>query len=260
MKNLVKCIKDTVNAIIFDLDGLLVDTEIISYQIYKEMLEPFGYSFTKEEYAQGYSGKTGIVNMTNIISKYQLPYSIDEGMKIEEDIENRLLANGVALKKGAKELLVYLKENHYKIGLATSSTKNRAMLILQQHNIENYFDAFTFGFEVEKGKPNPDIFLKTAEKLNEGIKIARENDVKTIQRFFVVDSRAIGTAVEMIESAKPDMIEIMPGVAYKAIKEFSECIKTPVIAGGLIETDKEVEMAIASGAVAVSTGNQSLWR
>lgn len=167
MKNLVKCINDTVKAVIFDLDGLLVETEIISYQIYKLMLEPFGYSFTKEEYAQGYSGKTGIENMNNIISKYHLPYSLEEGLKIEEDIENQLLANGVMLKRGAKELLAYLKENHYKIGLATSSTKDRALLILHQHNIENYFDAFTFGFEVEKGKPNPDIFLKAAEKLNE---------------------------------------------------------------------------------------------
>jgi len=92
------------------------------------------------------------------------------------------------------------------------------------------------------------------------IKIARENDVKTIQRFFVVDSRAIGTAVEMIESAKPDMIEIMPGVAYKAIEDFTKRVKIPVIAGGLIENDEEVRNAVSAGAVAVSTGKQDLWR
>lgn len=91
------------------------------------------------------------------------------------------------------------------------------------------------------------------------IKIARENGVKTIQRFFVVDSRAIGTAVEMIESAKPDMIELMPGIAYKAIKEFSKRIKIPVIAGGLIESEEEAKNAFSAGAVAVSTGKEDLW-
>lgn len=92
------------------------------------------------------------------------------------------------------------------------------------------------------------------------IKMARENGIKSIQRFFIVDSRAVDTAVEMIESAKPDMIEIMPGIAYKAIEEFSKRVKTPVIAGGLIESEEETEKAISAGAVAVSTGKTLLWR
>ena len=48
-----------IKAVIFDLDGLLVDTEIISYQIYKELLNEYGYTFTKEEYARNYSGNPG---------------------------------------------------------------------------------------------------------------------------------------------------------------------------------------------------------
>lgn len=45
-------------AIIFDFDGLLVDTEIISYRVYKELLKPYGYELTMQDYAQNYSGKT----------------------------------------------------------------------------------------------------------------------------------------------------------------------------------------------------------
>ena len=56
-------------AIIFDLDGLLIDSEIISYKIYKEILCKFGYEFSKEDYAQNYSGKTEISNVTNLIDK-----------------------------------------------------------------------------------------------------------------------------------------------------------------------------------------------
>ena len=49
-----------INAIVFDFDGLLADTEIVSYKIYKELLQPYGYTYTKEEYARNFSGKTEI--------------------------------------------------------------------------------------------------------------------------------------------------------------------------------------------------------
>lgn len=153
--------------IIFDLDGLLVDTEIISYKIYKELLEEFGYEFTIEEYAQNYSGKTEVKNVSSLIDTYHLPWSVQTGLEKVFDVESRLLAEGVDLKHGARKLLEYLKENHYKIAIASSSTKDRALGILKQHDITDYFDDFVFAGEVEKGKPNPDIFLKVCEKLGE---------------------------------------------------------------------------------------------
>ncbi|MBQ6998580.1 MAG: glycerol-3-phosphate responsive antiterminator [Clostridia bacterium] len=63
----------------------------------------------------------------------------------------------------------------------------------------------------------------------------------------------------MIDSVKPDMIEIMPGIAYKAISAFAEKLSIPVIAGGLVQTSQEVEEAIKHGAEAISTGNTKLW-
>lgn len=89
------------------------------------------------------------------------------GLEKVLEVENRLLAQGVDLKRGARELLEYLKKNHYKMAIASSSTKDRALNILKQHNIMEYFDDFVFDHEVEKGKPNPDIFLKACEKLGE---------------------------------------------------------------------------------------------
>ena len=159
-----------VKAIIFDFDGLLVDTEIVSYKIYKELLQQYGYTHTKEEYAQNFSGKTERKNVENLIETYHLPWTLEEGLKKVLEVETRLLSQGVDLKCGVKELLHFLKENDYKIGLATSSTKDRALNILRQHSIIGYFDSFVFGNEVEKGKPNPDIFLKACEKLNENPK------------------------------------------------------------------------------------------
>ena len=156
-----------IKAVIFDLDGLLIDSEIISYKIYKEILHQFGHNFTIEEYTQNYSGKTEVKNVTNLTNTYSLPWTIEKGLESVYKIENRLIAQGVDLKYGAKELLSYLKDNNFKIAIASSSTRDRALTILKQHHIVEYFDDFVFGNEVEKGKPNPDIFLKACDKLSE---------------------------------------------------------------------------------------------
>lgn len=157
-----------IRAIIFDLDGLLVDTEIISYKIYQELLAEYGHEeYTLEDYAQNCSGKTEVKNVTYLIETYHLPWTLEIGLRKVLEVENRLLAQGANLKSGVKELLQYLKEHHYKIGLATSSTSERALHLLEQHGIADDFDEFVFGNEVEKGKPSPDIFLKACEKLGE---------------------------------------------------------------------------------------------
>ena len=113
-----------INAVIFDLDGLLIDSEIISYKIYKEILSPFGYDFTIEEYAQNLSGKTEVKNVTNLIDTYNLPWTIDEGLDTVLKIENKLLEQGVDLKSGAKELLRYLKDKGFKIAIASDINLN----------------------------------------------------------------------------------------------------------------------------------------
>lgn len=152
-------------AVIFDLDGLLIDSEIISYKIYKEILYEFGYEFSKEEYAQNYSGKTEIANVSNLIDIYNLPWTVELGLSRVLEIENKFLAQGVELKLGARKLLSYLKENCFKIAIASSSTEERAFNILRQHNIIDSFNVFVFGDEVKNGKPSPDIFLKACDKI-----------------------------------------------------------------------------------------------
>ncbi len=90
------------------------------------------------------------------------------------------------------------------------------------------------------------------------IRNAKECGLTAIQRFFVLDSKGMGSISEMIDSTRPDLIEIMPGVIPKALSLFSEK-GIPVIAGGLIETKAEITAAISSGAVATSTGKSNLW-
>lgn len=156
-----------IKAVIFDLDGLLIDSEIIAYKIYQDLLTPYGIEFTIKDYAENFSGKMMVKNVNYAIQKYDLSWNVQEVLGKILAMEKELLAKGVDLKSGAKELLAYLKENHYKIAMASSSIKERALDILEQHDIAQYFDEFVFGYEVEKGKPNPDIFIKACEKIGE---------------------------------------------------------------------------------------------
>jgi len=90
------------------------------------------------------------------------------------------------------------------------------------------------------------------------IRMAKEQNLLTVQRFFALDSKGMESIEDMLRSSSPDLMEIMPGVIAKAITRFSSG-NVPVIAGGLIQTKQEVTEALGSGAAAVSTGCEALW-
>ncbi len=90
------------------------------------------------------------------------------------------------------------------------------------------------------------------------VRSAKELGLITVQRFFTLDTKGLGSMQEAIASAKPDLIEIMPGIVPKIIRRFAGGA-VPVIAGGLIETKQEVTEALSAGALAVSTGKEELW-
>ncbi len=90
------------------------------------------------------------------------------------------------------------------------------------------------------------------------IRLAKDHDLVAVQRFFALDSKGLDSVEEMLHKTAPHLMEIMPGVVGKAIRRFSVG-DTPVIAGGLVESEAEVSAALANGAAAVSTGAEDLW-
>lgn len=91
------------------------------------------------------------------------------------------------------------------------------------------------------------------------IKAAREVGLFTVQRIFAVDSHSIDTTMESIKASKPDMLEVMPGIATKAIATLKARLTIPIIGGGLVDTEEEVQEIRRSGAAAVSTSKRALW-
>ena len=83
-----------------------------------------------------------------------------------ELMDNYVEKNGIEVKSGAKELLEFLKENGYKVALATATPPERAERYLKAHDLYKYFDVTVSASMVSVGKPAPDIYLKAAEMLS----------------------------------------------------------------------------------------------
>lgn len=88
---------------------------------------------------------------------------------------------------------------------------------------------------------------------------ARELGLVSVLRVFIIDSQSFETAVASVNSGRPDFAELMPGIIPATLAGFAQRSKVPVIAGGLVSSESEVQAALAAGAVAVSTGRPTLW-
>lgn len=91
------------------------------------------------------------------------------------------------------------------------------------------------------------------------IKRAKELELYTILRIFVLDSMSYENIPKQISYAKPDVLEILPGLMPKVIKKICKTVKIPVIAGGLISDREDVMGALSAGAISVSSTNPSVW-
>ncbi|HAX72187.1 MAG TPA: hydrolase [Firmicutes bacterium] len=151
-------------AIIFDMDGLMIDSERVTYEEYVSKLKQLGHEFNEEIYRQCLGkNKMGVYGVFN--RHYGQTFPMDEVWDdVHVSLDSRLQQNA-PLKKGIIELLTYLKENGYKTMVATSSYRARAEMILTSANILKHFDGMICGDEVTCGKPNPEIFLKACEKI-----------------------------------------------------------------------------------------------
>ncbi|WP_174733579.1 glycerol-3-phosphate responsive antiterminator [Mesobacillus harenae] len=91
------------------------------------------------------------------------------------------------------------------------------------------------------------------------IKFAKEEGLMAVQRIFLIDFGAVQKGIEMAKSCKPDAVEVLPGLMPQIIDKLTKEIHLPLIAGGLISERADVLAALESGALAVSSGNPSMW-
>ncbi len=155
-----------IKAVLFDMDGLMVDTESLSTEAFINSAKAQGYNMTKEETLKvlGFTK----ANIYQFWIDYFQGTNVD-GEKLVDDhyeyIENVLYTVGPEKMPYVEELLKYLKENNYKIAVASSSDTADIKNNLEKTKLEKYIDEIASGAEVENGKPAPDVFLLAAKRL-----------------------------------------------------------------------------------------------
>jgi len=154
-----------IEGVIFDMDGVLFDTERICFSFWKEVLKKYGYNMTKKSYISlmGRNSRDGNEILIKMYGE-NLPIS-----KICYEIDISMLKylhnNGAHIKPGVYELLNFLIEKGYKIALATSNNREKTIDLLEMAGIRDRFKVIICGDDVIKSKPDPEIFLRAAEKL-----------------------------------------------------------------------------------------------
>jgi len=158
--------KYEIELVIFDMDGVMFDTEKISYRSWKKLSKKYNYNIDDDIFK-----KTVGLDIKSTRQVYKKHFGANfpfEKMKNEEVkmMKDCILSEGAPVKDGVYELLSCIKNRNLKIALATSALKEKAELLLNLSDTKKYFDVITCGDEIINGKPDPEIFLKTAQKLS----------------------------------------------------------------------------------------------
>ena len=151
-------------AIIFDLDGVLADSEPWWNQIDAQLLAEYGATY-RGEYHKEVLGVSYPIAIEFYKKKFSISAPTEEMMKRRGEIATEFFADRVGLFPRAKEVLEELRQMKLNLALATSSVGASARPFLDRHQLTQFFDVIVAGDEIERGKPEPDIYLHTAEKL-----------------------------------------------------------------------------------------------
>jgi HAD superfamily hydrolase (TIGR01509 family) len=152
-------------AVIFDMDGVIVDTEPEYQRVEMELVKKYDRSMTLDDLKE-YTGINSVVMWTHIKERLNLPQSVEELYQEEERLMQEYYENGdLKVIEPTVSLIKSAHEQGYRTGIASSSEKININLVLSRLNIGDCFDAVVSGSEVPRHKPYPDIYLHTAQLL-----------------------------------------------------------------------------------------------
>lgn len=152
-------------AVIFDLDGVIIDSEPYHLESDKMLMRDYNKDISDDE-LHNYVGVSSLDMWTELRVKYRLSVTVGELLEKHTHYKRYVFSNRkLEPIDGIKELLAELKYHGISIGLASSSDMEFIVFILKNLGIREYFQVVVSREDVLKGKPAPDIFLKAAELL-----------------------------------------------------------------------------------------------
>jgi haloacid dehalogenase superfamily, subfamily IA, variant 3 with third motif having DD or ED/haloacid dehalogenase superfamily, subfamily IA, variant 1 with third motif having Dx(3-4)D or Dx(3-4)E len=152
-------------AVIFDMDGVIIDSEPFHWEVNKQIFKLLGIRVSKKDYRK-YIGSSNTNMWTDLKARFGLLQPLEDLVKMQVNGNiDFLRENQFGPIEGITGLLRGLKKNAVAIGLASSSPDGAIDIVLRKFKIENYFSIKVSGEDFKKSKPAPDIFLRTARLL-----------------------------------------------------------------------------------------------
>ncbi len=157
---------ENIKAVLFDLDGTLIDTEKYYRVCWKETLESFGYKVTDEQVLtlRSLGRPFAPDHIKKLVGDPDADYKAIRA-KRSKLMEEMIAREGIQLKKGAVELLEYLRSKEIITAVSTASDLDRTTRYLNQVGLYDYFDKLISATMVEYGKPAPDVYLYACKEL-----------------------------------------------------------------------------------------------
>ncbi|MGX7197513.1 HAD family hydrolase [Enterococcus olivae] len=204
-----------IEALIFDLDGLLVDSEYVYQKGWIVAAKNLDIELSMEQ-TQKWNG-IGLTGIQEILLKSVLSSKREFELLVEEldkYIETHL--HEIKLKPYALEVLTKAKEQNLKLGLASSSFRRQATNILKPHGLHDFFDSIVTGDEVVRMKPDPEVYLKSIENLKVNVDrvFAIEDSIiggtaatKAQLKVFLIPDQSLSNKYSIKEKSQVDIIQ-----------------------------------------------------
>ncbi|QAT39238.1 HAD family phosphatase [Clostridium sp. JN-9] len=151
-------------AVIFDMDGVMIDSEPVAFRSFDILLKDRGLKYTMD-FHKSIQGCVEIEVAKRLKEFYKLSESAEEILKLKNQIYFTLMEDELEPIEGLFPLLDYVKSKNLKCALVTGTLRNTTEKILSRLNIKDYFHLIVCGDEVEKGKPDPWVYKYAVEKL-----------------------------------------------------------------------------------------------
>ena len=215
-----------IKALIFDFDGLLVNTEELIRISYRQFLKRKGHKIDPSLYLE-LLGRPGLVNMKFLKDKYGLKGEPEDLLEERREISRPLFENRVALMEGVHELLGRVKGWKIKCAIASGGRREFIKTTLKRFGILEQFSVIVTVEDLVKsiGKPDPEVFLIAAQKLEvdlvqclvledspNGIESAKAAGMKVI---YVPDARYVDTYHEKADVILKSLHELTDGIIHK---------------------------------------------
>ncbi|PSW67405.1 phosphatase [Photobacterium leiognathi subsp. mandapamensis] len=154
------------SAFIFDMDGLLLDTERVCMDVFKQTCKSFNLPYLETAYLNIIGrNESGVEEVLRASYGDTMDYPVFR-KQWKQTYLNIVENQAIPVKNGVIELLQWLQQQHVPMVVATSTNKQLALKKLELAGLSSFFSAITAGDEVSKGKPDPEIYLLAAKRLN----------------------------------------------------------------------------------------------